>query len=328
MQGRATTIASTAALVLIVFGAGVLSSAPAQIVVAAVEVDRVAGSGAILTRLLPTTVYRNGQYHEAAVTGDDARMVQGLADLSSLNRVRDFAIYARGERVGSMRIDRLAPWQVACTWALAGFGSISWRRPPDFRTAEPRVLFPANQEVRRLTLYATSPTLPTQSFFARRVAITEKERGALLAVGKSLLKQAANRKYEFVERVVPRGDILLRRVIPVDVNRDGRVEFVAEFEAPLVQPQVQADSKPALRMLVVTSLSKDASASVLLHLATVFGYGDLSETYSLETVLDINGDAVGELLLLHSFYEAEGFEIFALRAGRFVRVFAGQKWGC
>lgn len=61
---------------------------------------------------------------------------------------------------------------------------------------------------------------------------------------------------------------------------------------------------------------------------TVFGYGDLSETHSLEAVLDINGDAVGELLLLHRFYEAEGFEIFALRAGKFVRVFAGQRWGC
>lgn len=189
------------------------------------------------------------------MTGDDAHTVRRLAGRSILNRVRDFAVDSRGERVGSMRIDRLAPWQVACTWALAGFGSIRWRRPPDFRTAEPRVSFPANQEVQRLTLYATSPTLPAQSFFARRIAITEKERGALLAVGKLLLKQAANRKYKFVERVVPRGDILLRGVIPVDVNRDGMVEFVAEFDAPLVQPQVQADPKPALRMLVVARLS-------------------------------------------------------------------------
>lgn len=81
-------------------------------------------------------------------------------------------------------------------------------------------------------------------------------------------------------------------------------------------------------MLVVARLSKNGSASVLLFLPTVFDYGDLSETHSLEAVLDISGDAVGELLLLRSLHEAAGFEIFALRSGRFVRVFAGQKWGC
>lgn len=99
MQGRAATMVLTAFLVFVVFGVGILSSAPAQTVVASVEVDRVAGSGAILTRLLPVTVYRNGQYHEAAVSGDDERTVQGLAGRSSLNRVRDFAIYSARESV-------------------------------------------------------------------------------------------------------------------------------------------------------------------------------------------------------------------------------------
>lgn len=83
-----------------------------------------------------------------------------------------------------------------------------------------------------------------------------------------------------------------------------------------------------MRMLLVVSLPPSGKASILLDLTTLIGLDEQSQSYTFLTALDPADIGLADTLLLHEYYESARYEVFAMRQGRFSRVFAGELWGC
>lgn len=327
----AAVLVSTSPAVTQGTGASGKTPAPteARVVIASLEVDRLESSGKILSRLLSVATYQDGQYRDARVSGADPDDVRRLAHRSILNSVKQFSIYLRGEKVGDMHIDRVDAAEFCSDSALAGFGTITWSKSPDFASASP-VKLPTGETIRSLRFDATSPALRAPESFLRDRILTAKQRESLIAVAKSALKEATSRRWEGVSRVIPHGEVELKIIDVIDVTRDGTPEFVAVFDAPLREPKADYPGvrSPWMRMLLVVSLPASGGASILLHLPTLIGLDEQSQSYTFLSALDPGDNGVADILLLHEYYESARYEVFALRQSRFNRVFAGEIWGC
>jgi len=130
-----------------------------------------------------------------------------------------------------------------------------------------------------------------------------------------------------------RGDVRLGPATLVDTDRDGVVEAAGVVVAPLRRParaRFPGEPAPALEVLLVAGLAERGPPAVRLSLPGLVGLGpEVAESYLLQTVLDLDGDGGGELVVLHGYsYEDARYEIYRLRGDRFIRIFAGGYQGC
>lgn len=324
------------------------------VVLAAVDVHQVKGSRKSYAIVHPIAVYEAERYRDGVISADGITQVRPRFPASVLHQVKAFTIYHRGARLGVARVRGVAATAehaFHCMPSVAGFGTVEWERPVSFAGAGVTTLYvntrgdislevPGNErpgflpvETRVRRFAAISSGSGNQEFFRPARALTGKQRRLLVQLATSQLAAEAWRTWDSVGRVTPRGDVRLVGAELIDADRDGTAEVVADFNAPLSKPRPLASSgepAPALEMVMVATLPAAGKPSVLLSLATLTGLGpDVSQGFGLDTVLDIDGDGVGEVVLKHEyFYEDIRYEVYRLSGGRFVRVLAGAVQGC
>lgn len=308
-----------------------------------VSVYRVEKTGRIIAYVLPYVINDSGRYRVGADMSMTIEETERSIPRSILRRVTRFVLYRGGQPVGTFETKTLAPVTIACTSAVGGFGTVEWQAAPDFTKAERTLIFvnaegllspskePGYEAVnaRLLTFHAASRVQKTQAFI-KRAGLSAEDGQTLKASAQSRLPLAANRRWpDFLSPIVPTGELVLKTSLSLDVDRDGQLEAFGLYVAPLTRAGILLthEEKPQLMMLLITQRRANKKPLTLLSLYWLEG-PETSDTYYFQSVMDIDGDGVGELILQHDFGEKGRYEVFAFRKDKFVKVFTGSEWGC
>lgn len=344
-------LAATAGLAAVRFGAAPIAAAAAadSVVLAAVDVHQVVASRRLYAIVHPIALVVQGRYRDAVISGEDVTRLRGHIPRSVLHRIAAFTVYDRGRRLGTARVERVAvspEHTLHCLPSVAGFGSLRGDQPLDFHGAHESTLYlnaraqavpegPGTRAVesRMRRLVGLSGPARFQAFFVESQTLTVSQHRRLVPLARREAQAAARRSWRGVGRVALRGDVRLGHPTLVDTDRDGVVEAAGVVTAPLRRParaRFPGEPAPALEVLLVAELAARGPPVVRLSLPGLVGLGpDVAESYLLQTVLDLDGDGRGELVVLHGYYyEDARYEIYSLRGHRFTRVFTGGYQGC
>lgn len=344
-------LAASAGLAAARVGAAPIGAAAAvdAVVLAAVDIHQVVASRHLYAIVHPIALVVQGRYRDAVISGEDVTRLRAEVPRSVLHRVPAFTLYDRGRRLGTARVERVAvspDHTLHCLPSVAGFGSIQGDRPLDLHGAHESTLYlnaraqavpesPSTRavETRMRRVVGLSGPARFQAFFVESQRLTASQRRLLVPLARREAQAAARRSWRGVGRVVLRGDVRFGPATLVDTDRDGAVEAAGVVVAPLRRParaRFPGEPAPALEVLLVAGLAERGPPAVRLSLPGLVGLGpDVAESHLLQTVLDLDGDGRGELVVLHGYsYEDVRYEIYRLRGDRFIRIFAGGYQGC
>jgi hypothetical protein len=122
----------------------------------------------------------------------------------------------------------------------------------------------------------------------------------------------------------PAGSPRLESLFLVDLDRDGRHEFIAMVKIPLA-PFRNPSPDDQGRILVVTRGGNPTDV-VLTRAVAHFPGAEVRENFGLAGILNVNGDGRAELVISYVADEVVQCEISAIRAGRYQNVFSGAAY--
>lgn len=292
-------------------------SGPSVVALLVIRQDRIAED--TVFEILPLTLRTDSAYR--AITGWEVPGARDVVRGDSILRVHPrYAVFRRGERIGSVVVDTVVQDHFDCSELFVGKGQVTWEVPTGPAPSGEAVWRQGSvggEEVdyglsALVALDDRAPALDTQHRSIPGSA-------ALTADQRSLLVDEAGRRLAEQAGAEAGSEVDVRSLVSYDLDGDGTDEH-------LLVAGSRGDDR--WHSVVLAGHLQDGAWVPLLAESRSEEPDAWGDGYRLLDVLDLDGDAVPEVVFEVGGYEATSYRIFRFTGDAFEEVFSEVLYGC